>query len=204
MPPTRIKTKPTEVRDQLTAVIAGVNALPLGAWPASAPTVANMTAHRDALGAAIISTDTNEAAWKVSAEDKKDKNEICIADVQKADEALTLLYGKGAAEKNNFGITPEGTPIEALHKLIEIVLRDGPVPGSLFFDWESIDGASYEVQWSTTSNFAVVLGSSTSAGASEYVIGGLTPGTQYWARVRPVRGGSSAEWSDPATRVAPL
>ncbi len=40
--------------------------------------------------------------------------------------------------------------------------------------------------------------------ASDYVISGLAAGTQYWCRVRPVRGGTTEAWSDPATRVAPV
>jgi len=75
--------------------------------------------------------------------------------------------------------------------------RDRPVPGSLKFDWESIEGAA-------NSTFTPVTGSATSASASDYVISGLVAGTQYWCRVRPVRGGTTEAWSDPATRVAPV
>ncbi|MFN8139055.1 MAG: fibronectin type III domain-containing protein [Fimbriimonadales bacterium] len=53
-------------------------------------------------------------------------------------------------------------------------------------------------------NTATVVGSATSASTSDYVISGLTPGTQYWMRVRPVRGSEVAPWSDPATKVALL
>lgn len=51
---------------------------------------------------------------------------------------------------------------------------------------------------------AMTTGSATSASASDYVFSGLVPGTQYWSRVRPVRGGQTEQWSDPATRVAPV
>ncbi len=77
-------------------------------------------------------------------------------------------------------------------------------PGSLKLDWAPIEGASYEVQWSTASNFATITGSATSASASDYVFSGLVPGAQYWSRVRPLRGGVTEQWSDPATRVAPV
>lgn len=95
-------------------------------------------------------------------------------------------------------------PDEPLHKLVTLVLTDGLVPGSLKFDWESIDGASYEVQWAAVPTFATLVGSATSASSSDYSISGLVPGTQYWTRVQPLRGADSAEWSDPATRVAPI
>ncbi len=65
-------------------------------------------------------------------------------------------------------------------------------------------GAPDEVQWSTTSDFATITGSATSASASDYVFSGLVPGTQYWSRVRPLRGGVTEQWSDPATRIAPV
>lgn len=200
----RIKRTPTDLRDQMTQTIAGITALGPG-WPAApAPTLAAVTAARDALAASITDTDTKEGAWKVAAQLKGVNFDAAFDIETKVDDTLTFKYGVGAAEKNNFGIAPEGAPIAALHKLIEIVVEDGPVSGSLKFDWESIEGASYEVQWSTTSNFAVLVGSATAAGSSDYIISGLTPGTQYWMRVRPLRGGQTEQWSDPATRVAPV
>lgn len=117
--------------------------------------------------------------------------------------AATLLYGPDGAELNSFGVTPEGSPLPPLAKLTNIVVSDGNLPGSILFDWESIEGATYEVQWATDSAFTAIVGSATST-QSEYMIAGLTSGTQYWMRVRPIRGSQNAAWSDPATRVAPL
>ncbi|MCH8274094.1 MAG: fibronectin type III domain-containing protein [Armatimonadetes bacterium] len=199
----RISRNATGLRDQLTTAIAGATAEGLN-WPASAPTVIDITAARDDLGTAITDTDTKEAAWKVAAQAKGTKITGGFDIMKAVDEATDLLYGPSAAEKNNFGLVPKGAPIDELHKLIAILVSDGPVGGSLKFDWESIEGAAYEVQWSTTSDFAVIVGSATSASGSDYIISGLIPGTQYWMRVRPVRGGETAEWSDPATRVAPV
>lgn len=199
----RIKVKPTEVRDQLTQCIAGATALG-PAWPAAAPTVAAMTTARDALAAAITDSNTKEAAWKTSAGTKRTNSEASRDLILRVDDVTTGLYTETGVEKNNFGIPPEGTPDEPLHKLLELEVTDGPVPGSLRFDFESIEGASYEIQWSAASNFSTLVGSATSASASEYIISGLTPGTQYWMRVRPLRGGQTEAWSDPATRVAPV
>ena len=199
----RISKNGANLRDQLTAALAGATAAGPG-WPASAPTLVEITAARDDLAAAIIDTDTKEAAWRVSGQTRRTKISEGFDVMKAVDEATDLLYAPAAAEKANFGLAPKGTPIEPLHKLIEIEVEDGPVAGSLKFDWESIVGAAYEVQWSLTSDFAVVVGSATSASTSEHIIGDLTPGTQYWVRVRPVRGSSIEEWCDPATRVAPV
>ncbi|MBI5707841.1 MAG: hypothetical protein HZC36_12725 [Armatimonadetes bacterium] len=146
----------------------------------------------------------SEATWKVNNQTRNSGRNEGEPLMNKVSEAVDLLYGVGAAPAAAFGLAPKGADSAAIHKLIEIVLRDGSVPGSLFFDWESVEGASHEVQWSATSNSATVLGSMTTAGVSEFIIGGLTPRTQYGARVRPYRGSQTAEWSDPATRVAPV
>lgn len=200
---TRIKKDALGLKDQLTQAIAGITALGPG-WPAGAPAAAAVTTIRDNLGTSITDTDTKEDAWKVAAQLKVTRITAGMGVMKTIDEYTDALYGTGGAEKNNFGLPPKGLQDEALHKLIEIVVTDGPVPGSLKFDWESIEGASYEAQWSTTSNFATIVGSATSASSSDYIISGLTPGTQYWMRVRPLRGGQVADWSDPATRVAPI
>jgi hypothetical protein len=201
--PERIRKNAAALRDQLTQAATAVENLGAG-WPASAPTLVQIEAARDNLATSITDTDTKEDAWKVAGQLKTTRITAGVDIMKKVDEATDLLYGPGGAEKNNFGLPPKGAAIEPLHKLVEIVVTDGPVSGSLKFDWESIEGASYEAQWSSTSNFATIIGSATSASASDYIISGLTPGTQYWMRVRPVRGGDIAEWSDPATRVAPV
>jgi len=199
----RIKKDAVGLRDQLTQAIAGATALGLG-WPSQAPSIATMTAARDDIDDSITDTDAKKAAWQVAGQLKGTRVDVGFPIMVKVDEVTTVLYGRDGAEKNSFGIVPEGAPMEPLHKLIEIVFTDGPVPGSLKADWEPIDGASYEVQWASTADFATVLGSATSASASDYIISGLVPGTQYWMRVRPIRGGVTEMWSDPATRIAPV
>jgi len=199
----RISLNATTLLNQITqahaaAVAAGA------AWPASAPSVAALNTAKGNLQTSITDTDAAEAAWKIEAEKKRQNVAECVELMKGVDEATDLLYGPGGAQKNSFGLAPKGSPIDALHTLVEIKVTDGPVPGSLKFDWESIEGASYEVQWSTASDFATMTGSAASASASEFIISGLTPGTQYWMRVRALRGGQATAWSDPATRVAPV
>jgi len=199
----RIKKDAVGLRDQLSQTITAATALGLG-WPIQAPTIASLTAARDNLTTSINDTNAKKAAWQVAGQLKGTRVDVGFPLMVKVDEVLTVLYGAEGAEKNSFGIVPEGSPLEPLHELIEIVFTDGPLPGSLKADWEPIDGAAYEVQWSTTSDFAVITGSAISASASDYIISGLVPGTQYWMHVRPTRGGQTEAWSDPATRVAPV
>lgn len=199
----RISKNALLLKQQLTTAIAGITGAG-AAWPVGAPNAALVTGLRDDLDAAIVDTDTKENAWKVAAQSKRALIDDGYAMMVTIDEFTDALYTPAGAEKNNFGLTPKGAPIEPLHILVELSLTDGPVAGSLKFDWESIDGASYEVQWSSTSNFATITGSATSASASDYIISGLVPGTQYWTRVRPIRGGQVEAWSDPATRIAPI
>ncbi len=200
----RISKNAATLRDQLTQAVSGITGVS-ATWPGPpAPTLAQVTAARDNLATSITDTDAKKDAWQIAGQLKATRVDAGYDIMKKVDETTTMLYGPSGAEKLNFGLQPEGAPIEPLHKLIEIVLRDGPVPGSLFFDFENIEGCSYEVVWSTVSNFATIVGSATSSSASDYIIGGLTPGTQYWVRVRPHRGSQTAEWSDPATRVAPV
>ncbi|MGI8924121.1 MAG: hypothetical protein ACR2HJ_08815, partial [Fimbriimonadales bacterium] len=189
--PERLKRNAVALRNQLTQAITGIGLAGL-AWPAGAPTVAQVTAARDNLTTSINDTDTKEDAWKVAGQLKGTRLTAGFKVLRDIDEFTDALYGPGGAEKNHFGLAPKGAEIDSLDKLAELIVADGPVSGSLKFDWESIEGAAYEVQWSTVSNFTTIVGSATSASASDYLIGGLVPGTQYWMRVRPLRGGEFA------------
>jgi hypothetical protein len=199
----RIERSAIALKDQLTQAIAGATALGVG-WPADAPTIAEMTTARDNLGTSITDTETKEAAWKVAAQLKKTRVTAGMDVMVDVDRVTDMLYGPDGAQKTSFGLPPKGAPLPPLHKLIEIAVTDGPFSGSVKFDWESIASAAYEIQWSTASNFATMVGSAVASSSSDYVISGLTPGTKYWRRVPPMRGGQVADWRAPATRCAPL
>jgi hypothetical protein len=198
----RIKTKHTDLLAQVNQAIAGISGVGLG-WPVGAPTSASVTAHKTTFDTAITATNTAFNAWKVAIQAENAAALVVTTDMKAIDETTDLLYGPSGAQKNNFGLTPKGAPISPLHKLIKIVVKDGIPAGSILFDWENIEGATYEVQWFSDSAMTQMVGSAVST-SSEFTIAGLTSGTQYWMRVRPQRGGQTAEWSDPATRVAPV
>ena len=198
----RIKRRPDELRDQLNTAAAAITAAG-PTWPASAPTALAVTT-----AATNINTDlTNIAVTEGTlATQRQTRDAHCVTGttlMKAIDEATDLLYGPSGAQKTNFGLPPKGDGTqEPLHKLIKIKVLDGTPAHSIFFDWENIDGATYEVKWATDPGLTAVVGSAVST-QSEFTITGLTPGTQYWMVVRPARGGQFGPWSDPATRVAP-
>ena len=86
-------------------------------------------------------------------------------------------------------------------KHICTLLADGTQPASIWIDWDTVEGAVYELQWFSDAPLTQMVGSATVTN-SEYEIPGLTKGTQYWFRVRAVRASLVGPWSDQATRVA--
>jgi hypothetical protein len=92
-----------------------------------------------------------------------------------------------------FSVEPERVVIRAI--------ADGTHPASIFVDFDSVDGAVYEVQWFSDAPLTQMVGSSTVT-ESQIEITGLTRGSQYWVRVRAVRASQPGPWSDQATRVA--
>jgi hypothetical protein len=198
----RIKRKHSDLLDQVGKAIEGITGLGAG-WPAAAPSLASVTAHHGDFETKIADTETKYQEWRSAVAAENAAAVLCTEDMRGIDEATDMLVGPTSPDKLIYGLDPKGSPIEALAKLVTINVYDGQVTGSLLFDWENIEGATYEVQWFSDSALTQMVGSATST-RSDFVIGGLTPGDQYWMRVRPHRGGQTAPWSDPATRVAPL
>ncbi len=185
----------------MVQMIAAITALGPG-WPSSGPALLAVTTAKNDLATSITDADAAEAAWKIKNQTRGTKTNNGIAIADSVLRTAVALYGENGAELANFGFSPGGHQ-EALHKLVEIVTQDGLSAGSIRFDWENIGGATFEVQWFSDSGLTMMVGSATST-RSEFTISGLTSGTQYWMHVRPHRGGQSAPWSDPATRVAPV
>ena len=71
----------------------------------------------------------------------------------------------------------------------------------MWVDWEALPAAVYEVQWFLDADLTQMAGSTTVT-VSKIEIGDLEPGTQYWFRVRAVRGSKTGPWSEPVTRFA--
>ena len=200
----RIKKRPDELRDQLLQAAAAIADFIAGGgiWPANAPTEAECTAAANAIDTNITNINNFESGMAAERQSRDGNVDSGQDTVRGVDEATDSLFTPAGAEKVAFGLPPKGaTPIQPLAKLTDIKTFDGLLAGSIRFDWENIQGATFEVKWFTDSALTQLVGSAVST-QSEMEISGLTPGVQYWMIVRPVRGGQFGPWSDPATRVA--
>jgi len=113
-------------------------------------------------------------------------------------------FDPDGAEKTKFGLAPKKTtqtPSGPPEQVVISAITDGTHPASFFVDFESVDGAVYEVQWFSDAPLTVLVNSATVT-ESQIEITGLERGKQYWVRVRAVRAGQQGPWSDQATRVA--
>jgi hypothetical protein len=122
----------------------------------------------------------------------------------RVDCASDILYGMDGAQKAKFGLTPKKKSREPLGEPGPVVIdaiADGTQPGSIWLDWSPIVGAVYEVRWFSDAELTRRAGGTTVT-ASKMEIEDLEPGTQYWFRVRAVRGGKTGPWSEPVTRFA--
>lgn len=198
----RIGDTAKKLIEQLRQAKAAAAALGAG-WPSSAPSVPELELALTELQTADSEALAAEAAVKVKRQGRRGKMKPAQDKVRRVDLATDMLFGRDDARKREFGLEPWGKKGEEIGRLIRIVLEDGPIPGSIRADWEHIDGCTYEVRWFTDDALKETVGMGVST-RSEYIVSGLTPGTQYWITIRPLRGGRSGPVSDPATRVAPV
>lgn len=198
------RRKPQTVEEYIDKLQMAANAIPGEPnWPPTAPTAAENTA-------AYLDLNTkNQELNNILAAAELKRQEIEASKLSAGniwtgnDDATTLLYTKYGAQKSAFGCPPfkQAEPMGAPPQVIIRKIADGPTPKSFRLEWEAVEGAAYEIEWSVDTNFVVREGSQTE-NASEAVIHVLQQGAQYWVRVRAVRAGIRGVWSDPATRVA--
>ena len=174
------------------------------AWPAGVPTHAEVLALADEFDAKVDDLRQKENELRGAREGVLQVEERCQAMVRRIDNITSGLYGADGFQKANFGLRPKDRvrntygPTPQVSKL---VLGDGPEPGSILADWKTIPGAVYEIQWFGQPEMEALLGSRSST-RSKLLISGLSPGRQFWIRVRAVRSRRTGEWSETATRVA--
>lgn len=199
----RIPEKPAELRDLMYHINAGINANP--GWPTNAPTANDYLVLATNLNTKITGVQALEAQLAAARAELRDEADSAHEAAVKADEASSLQHGADSPKKLDYGIPPKKTtaaPSVPLEQCLITIITDGRHPASLFVDWDTEEGAaSYEVEWFLDADLTQMVGH-TAVGNSEIQITGLTPGTQYWAHVRAVRGAEKGLWSDPATRIA--
>ena len=200
----RIPTKPNEVRDQLGQASKGIAGEP--SWPTTAPTQMKVDSIQASLILAIDGVTALEAQLAKARTELHHWRDAGVTIMKNIDNVTDGLYGPEGDEKMNFGLPPKKTHGE-LHHLGQVVItkvQDGVAPASIFVDWDPEEGAgAYQIEWYSDAAMTQKVGNA-AVTQSEFEIGGLTPGQQYWIRVRAVRGAEFAHWSDVATRVANL
>ena len=86
-----------------------------------------------------------------------------------------------ARPKPTFGLAPKKTTQTASgppERAVISDIGDGTRPASLFVDWDSVDGAVFEVQWFSDVPLTQMVGNATVT-PSEIEISGLTRDSQY-------------------------
>ena len=200
----RISRKPDELAKQCTLAHAAIGGEPNWPDPPAAPIAMTLLTRSQNIMTESSVINALDAQLRTARQRLKGFVEDAHDDMVKVDQATDLLYGADGAQKINFGLPPKKTTDTATGEPDQVVIRttaDGSHPASIWVDWEYQTGAVYEVQWFTDATLAQMVGSATVT-SSEMEVQGLEAGTQYWFRVRAVRGGNAGPWSDQATRVA--
>lgn len=203
----RISRNPLELMSQLNQASIAVLGEPN--WPAAAPTSAALGARAFAIQVKINNIAAAEAALLNARAELESEVSGGRDEMKQVDDATSLLYTPQGPQKANFGVPPKqptgpsgGAPPPPSPPVI-FSIKDGTGVGAIFLDWTLIPGGAYEVEWHTDGLFTNRVGNQTVT-QSELNVTNLTPGTQYWFRVRAIKASVPGNWSDPATRIAPL
>lgn len=197
----RIARNPYDLAMQLSMAARGISLEP--AWPATAPSQAAVeaasaaiTSRRETVGALV--QDLRRARH-----DLRQTMEEGTGMLREVDRTTSILYGEAGAKKHLYGLRPIDQVRNSAGptpQVVQLVLGDGPLPGSLRAKWKSVARATYEVQWYSDEALETLMGA-TVATTNEAIIA-LPPGTQTWMRVRAIRGKKFGDWSETATRFA--
>lgn len=204
----RIARTPQDMLVQLGKAEDGIAGEP--AWPSPpAPSQASIAAARTELQTQVDLVAALEAQLSVARQDRDAKMVQATQAMQAVDETTDFLYGKTSAKKLNFGLEPIKTPSQGQgpppKTPVILSLTDGPESGSIELDFTREEGATYELEWFTNSDMKPAnRAGGTVSTTSRAMAPGLTPGQQYWVRVRAIRGSQKSGWSDPGTRIAGL
>ncbi len=200
----RISRVPRRLRDQIEQAAAAVAAE--ANWPATAPSAADVTQTANDLAGLITQYDQLKAQLDELRFELRHKTRDAFALMKRIDAVTDGLYGGHDTRKNNFALPPRkrrGSP-DMLTQVVIRKITDGVSPHSIFVDWTTDPACrAYELQWFDSPELLEPVGA-VAITNSEYEISSLTPGRQYWVRVRSLSGKRYGQWSDPATRIANL
>ena len=197
----RIKTKPLEVVQQANTCATGIGGE--ANWPTTnAPAAADLTTAADNLVDAIMQVADLKAQIVAARENRDNILENTRDQIKRVDQVTDGLYGPTSPAKGDYGISPRaaiGSPSGPISIVVVRTVRRGNDPGSIYLNWEALDNAgAYLVEWFADSDYSQPVGHAIST-VSQHTISDLTPGNQYWVRVR---GGIAGPWSDVSSLIA--
>ena len=200
----RISLKPDELAKQCGFAAVAIGAEPNWPLPPAAPAATVLNTCAQNLSTQLSVINDLESQLRTARQAIKPFIEEARDEMAKVDLMTDLLYGRESAKKISFGLTPKKFNTTPIGEPAQVVIRataDGSQPASIWVDWESIEGAVYEIQWFTDADLKQMAGSATVT-SSEMEVQDLERGKQYHFRIRAVRGGHTGPWSDQATRMA--
>jgi len=198
----RISRIPDELAQQCTCVASAIETEPGWLPPPLAPSAMTFNEHAQNITAQLSVIAALKRQMRDARRALKPLIENARADMLKADQLTSIIYGPEGEQKANFGIAPKKTRPHTV-KPKQVVIRSinpGARPTSIMLYCAKVGTAVYEVQWFGDADMTQMIGSAKDS-FWEIDIPDLERGRQYWFRVRAVRGGQEGLWSEQATRV---
>lgn len=195
---------PLEVVDFTRRVVRALTGNP--AFPNPQPPLAALTAAADELETANnnLETSRQQTATNVQIRDDKQDSNLTLLRQSAAfveavagdDDALILSAGMDVRSAPSFQTQPSGAPGN-------LSVSQSDHEGAIDAHWDTIKGASYEIQQSLDPPTSTSWAHAAVSVKSSVTISGLTSGTRYWFRVAAITSAGQSGWSDPATKIAP-
>lgn len=193
-----------EIIDLTRRVVRALTGNP--AFPNPQPPLAALTAAADELETSNNNVETSRQQTTTNVQIRDDKLEADIALLRQSaafveavagdNEALILSAGMDVRSAPSFQTQPAGAPGN-------LSVSQSDHEGTVDAHWDTVKGASYEIQKSIDPPTATSWVHAAVSVKSSVTITGLTSGTRYWFRVAAVTSAGQSGWSDPATKIAP-
>jgi fibronectin type III domain protein len=176
------------------------------AFPSPHPPLATLTAGLDGLETANndLEASRQETAKNLQIRDDKQVSIVAllrqsaafVESVAGDDESVILSAGMDVRSAPSFQTQPAGAPGN-------LSGSQSDHEGEIDLHWDTVKGASYEIQRSADPATATSWQHAAVSVKSSVTISGLVSGTRYWFRVAAVTSAGQSGWSDPATKIAP-
>jgi hypothetical protein len=176
------------------------------AFPNPQPPLVTLTAGVDSLEAANNNLETSRQKTATNLQIRDDKQVSVVALLRQSaafveavagdDESVILSAEMDVRSAPSFQTQPAGAPGN-------LSGSQSDHEGEIDLHWDTVKGASYEIQRSADPPTATSWQHAAVSVKSSVTINGLVSGTRYWFRVAAVTTAGQSGWSDPATKIAP-